>query len=39
VARPNLEGDEDAPRDPIPTGVIDFQMIVDGFARIEEYGP
>jgi hypothetical protein len=39
VARPDSDDDEDAPRDPIPTGVIEFQMIVDGFARIEEYGP
>ncbi len=39
VARPESEGDEEAPRDPIPTGVVEFQMIVDGFARIEEYGP
>jgi hypothetical protein len=39
VARPDSEGEEEAPRDPIPTGVVEFQMIVDGFARIEEYGP
>ena len=39
VARPGSGDDEDAPRDPVPTGVIEFQMIVDGFARIEEYGP
>jgi hypothetical protein len=39
VARLDSDDDEDAPRDPIPTGVIEFQMIVDGFARIEEYGP
>jgi hypothetical protein len=39
VARPDSGDDEDAPGDPIPTGVIEFQMIVDGFARIEEYGP
>ncbi|MGD2121203.1 MAG: hypothetical protein PVJ76_05645 [Gemmatimonadota bacterium] len=39
VARPESDGEGDAPRDPIPTGVIDFQLIVDGFARIEERGP
>ena len=33
------ESDDDGERGPsLPTGVVEFQMIVDGFARVEEYG-
>jgi hypothetical protein len=39
VARPESDGDENnQSRDPIPTGVVGFQLIVDGFARVEEQG-
>jgi hypothetical protein len=38
VARPDSDEEEGANRDPIPTGVVELQLIVDGFARLEEYG-
>jgi hypothetical protein len=38
VARPESDEEEGGNRDPIPTGVVEFQLIVDGFARLEEYG-
>lgn len=38
VARPESENDEEDNREPVPTGVVEFQLIVDGFARVEEYG-
>ena len=37
VRRPDSEDQEDN-RQPVPTGVVEFQLIVDGFARGEEYG-
>lgn len=39
VARPDSDDDENGSQNPIPTGVVEFQLIVDGFARIEEHGP
>ena len=36
VARSESEEDEEASRAPVPTGVIEFQLIVDGFARLDE---
>jgi hypothetical protein len=39
VARPESDGDENNQRrDPVPTGVVGFQLIVDGFTRPEEQG-
>jgi hypothetical protein len=38
MARPESENDEGGNRTAIPTGVVEFQLIVDGFARLEEYG-
>jgi hypothetical protein len=38
VARPESENDEESNREPVPHGVVEFQLIVDGFARVEEYG-
>jgi hypothetical protein len=39
MSRPNQENDENNRNvNPIPTGVVDFQLIVDGFARVEEHG-
>jgi hypothetical protein len=32
------DGQANQDREPIPTGVVDFQLIVDGFARVEEFG-
>jgi hypothetical protein len=32
TSRPESDGDEEEARDPVPTGVVQFQMIVDGFA-------
>jgi len=36
VARPEAVGDEESPREAVPTGVLTFQFILDGFARPEE---
>jgi hypothetical protein len=36
TARSATNGREDAPRQAVPTGVVKFQVIVDGFARVEE---
>jgi len=39
VSRPESEdGEETGNRDAVPTGVVGFQLIVDGFARLEEQG-
>jgi hypothetical protein len=39
VSRPASNGNEDnVSTAPVPTGVVTFQLIVDGFARVEEYG-
>ena len=38
VAPPEANDDEGGPVLAVPTGVVEFQLIVDGFARIEEYG-
>jgi hypothetical protein len=38
VARPESDGDEGGNRTAVPTGVVEFQLIVDGFARLEERG-
>lgn len=38
VSRPDSDDEEDNNREPVPTGVVEFQLIVDGFARLEEYG-
>jgi len=38
VARPEADEDEEADREPAPTGVVEFQLIVDGFARVQEQG-
>ncbi len=38
VARPESNNDENTNRTPVPTGVVEFQLIVDGFARLEERG-
>lgn len=39
VSRPEPDGEEEAAaRDPVPTGVVEFQLILDGFARVQEYG-
>ena len=35
VARPEAEENDNRPREAIPTGVVTFQIIVDGFARPE----
>jgi hypothetical protein len=32
VSRPDSEEEDQGSRDPVPTGVVEFQMIVDGFA-------
>ncbi len=39
MARPESNNDENT-RDgnPTPTGVVEFQLILDGFARVEEHG-
>jgi hypothetical protein len=36
VSRPDGGEEDQGSRDPVPTGVVQFQMIVDGFARGEE---
>lgn len=38
VARPESDDEEGGSRTAVPTGVVEFQLIVDGFARLEEYG-
>jgi hypothetical protein len=39
VSRPTSNGSENNVNTaPVPTGVVTFQLIVDGFARVEEYG-
>ena len=38
VARPESENEEESRGPAVPTGVVGFQLIVDGFARVEEYG-
>lgn len=38
VARPESDNEEGGNRTAVPTGVVEFQLIVDGFARLEEYG-
>ena len=38
VSRPDADNEESTNRNPVPTGVVDFQLIVDGFARLEEGG-
>jgi len=38
VARPGSDDEETGGQDPVPTGVVEFQLIVDGFARVQEYG-
>jgi len=38
VARPESDENEGGNRTAVPTGVVEFQLIVDGFARLEEYG-
>ena len=38
VARPESDNEESGNRAAVPTGLIEFQLIVDGFARLEEYG-
>jgi hypothetical protein len=38
VSRPESDDGNNGSRDPIPTGVVEFQLIVDGFARLEEQG-
>jgi len=39
ASRPVSENDESSGNmDPLPTGVVAFQLIVDGFARVEEHG-
>jgi len=35
VARPESSGEDEGPREAVPTGVVTFQLIVDGFARPE----
>ena len=37
VSRPNSD-DNESSMNPTPTGVVGFQLIVDGFARVEERG-
>jgi len=37
VARPESEDEEGNNQAPVPTGVVEFQLIVDGFARVTEY--
>jgi hypothetical protein len=37
VSRPNSDNNENS-MNPTPTGVVGFQLIVDGFARVEEHG-
>ncbi|MGW8268401.1 MAG: hypothetical protein ACWGSQ_18685 [Longimicrobiales bacterium] len=36
VARPEASGEGESPREAVPTGVVTFQLILDGFARPEE---
>jgi len=38
VARPESENEEGTNRTPVPTGVVEFQLILDGFAQVKEYG-
>lgn len=38
VARPESDNEDGGNRTAVPTGVVEFQLIVDGFARLEEYG-
>lgn len=39
VSRPNSDNNENNQTGaPVPTGVVEFQLIVDGFARVEEHG-
>ena len=38
VARPEARNDEEGPREAVPTGVVTFQLILDGFAGPER-GP
>ena len=38
VARPVSDDDGGGSRTAVPTGVVEFQLIVDGFARLEEHG-
>jgi hypothetical protein len=39
LSRPNSDNDENSGNgNPVPTGVVEFQLIVDGFARVEEHG-
>jgi len=35
LARPETDGDENGAREAVPTGVVTFQIVVDGFARQE----
>lgn len=37
VARPESDEENDQSRDAVPTGVVEFQLILDGFARVREY--
>jgi hypothetical protein len=38
LSRPDASNDENTNRSPVPTGVVEFQLILDGFARLEEGG-
>ena len=38
LARPQVENEEGDRGPAVPTGVVGFQLILDGFARVEEYG-
>ena len=39
VSRPGSDNNENNQTGaPVPTGVVEFQLIVDGFARVEEHG-
>ena len=39
MSRPNSENNENnGTTTPVPTGVVEFQLILDGFARVEERG-
>jgi len=33
VARPEASDNEEGPREAVPTGVVTFQLIIDGFSR------
>jgi hypothetical protein len=38
ITRGGSNNEEETRRDPTPSGVVDFQLIIDGFSRTWEYG-